>query len=289
MTIDRKTKVPLRLLDDQAGSIAVTFALLASVLCLTVGLAVDYSRSAHVHISLQNDLDAAVLAAAATSETPEDLQVAAQQFIGNNWRSKFGVSEPVFVGIEKPSERTIRGTTSVRVPTTLMALAGVDYVDVRVATEIELAAENVELALVLDVTNSMMGAKIEALKSSAESLIDKVYENPKSAEHVRIAIVPFADHVNIGEINRDASWVDVPSDSETTSETCTNDYREVTGSSNCRMQSYTYDTDGVQVTGEHQICDHEYGPPQYRCFTNTYAERWYGCVSVARLSTRRPR
>jgi Flp pilus assembly protein TadG len=262
------------------GSVAVIFALCLMSLLVSAGLAIDFGRSASLRTSLQNDLDAAILGAAVNETELSAIRTAAEKHLKDNWAAKYEIeAATVTLTVEKPTETTIAGAAQVRVPTTLMALAGISNVDVRVTSQIELASENVELALVLDVTDSMAGAKIEALKTSANSLIDKAYANEKSAEHVKVAIVPFADYVNVGDINRNASWISVPLDSEEVRETCIDNYREVTGTSNCRTVPYTYDRDGVSVTVDTQVCDYEYGPPQNRCFTNTYYTRWYGCAA----------
>ena len=231
-----------------SGTVAVTFAVALTSLLLASGLAVDYSRTLNVQSSLQHDLDAAMLGAAKKSSEIPEIKAAAKLYLENNWRNKFGIEAPLNVVIQKPEENLLLGQISVKVPTTLMSIAGISEVDVNVETEIQLAAENMEIALVLDVTESMIGTKIDALKSSATGLIDKVFENEQSRDHVRIALVPFADYVNVGEINRNANWIDVPLDTETTSESCIDDFRQVTGTSNCRMETFTYDRDGVPFT-----------------------------------------
>ena len=262
-----------------SGTVAVTFAVALTSLLLASGLAVDYSRTLNVQSSLQHDLDAAMLGAAKKSSEIPEIKAAAKLYLENNWRNKFGIEAPLNVVIQKPEENLLLGQISVKVPTTLMSIAGISEVDVNVETEIQLAAENMEIALVLDVTESMIGTKIDALKSSATGLIDKVFENEQSRDHVRIALVPFADYVNVGEINRNANWIDVPLDTETTSESCIDDFRQVTGTSNCRMETFTYDRDGVPFTYESEVCDYEYGPPSTQCFTTTSYNRWYGCAA----------
>lgn len=262
-----------------SGSVMVTFALMAASLIMAAGMAIDYSRSLNVRTSLQNDLDAALLAGALKSDDTSEIADVAQRYIGDNWRNKFGVTGPVSITIDKPDVTLVRGRISVEVPTTLMGLAGIPTVPITVETEIQMAGENIEVALVLDVTDSMIGPKIEALKSSATQLVEKAFENEQSRDHVRIALVPFADYVNVGEINRNANWIDVPTDSETTTETCDPNYREVIGTRNCRMQTFTYDRDGVTVSYDAEVCDYDYGPPTNRCFTTTYPVRWYGCAA----------
>jgi Flp pilus assembly protein TadG len=269
-----------RFLDNQSGSVAIIFALCLMSLLVSAGLAIDFGRSASLRTSLQNDLDAAILGAAVNATEISEMRSVTERQLKDNWSKKFDIAaDTISLTVDKPTETTILGTAQVRVPTTLMALAGIDNVDVSVTSQIELASENVELALVLDVTDSMAGSKIEALKTSANSLIDKAYANEASADHVKIAIVPFADYVNVGELHRNAPWMSVPLDSEETRETCIDNYREVTGTTNCRIVPYTYDRDGVSVTVDTHVCDYEYGPPENRCFTNTYYTRWYGCAA----------
>lgn len=269
-----------RFLDNRSGSVAIIFALCLTSLLVSAGLAIDFGRSASLRTSLQNDLDAAILGAAVKATEIDGIRTAAEKHLQDNWATKYDVAAgTITLTVEKPTETTIVGTAQVQVPTTLMAIAGFSTVDVRVTSHIELASENVELALVLDVTDSMAGTKIEALKTSANGLIDKAYADEEAADHIKVAIIPFADYVNVGELHRNAPWMSVPLDSEETTETCVDDYREIIGSSNCRMVPYTYDRDGVSVTVDTQVCDYEYGPPQSRCFTNTYLTRWYGCAA----------
>jgi Flp pilus assembly protein TadG len=261
------------------GAVAVPFALMLTVLLLTSGLAIDYSRGLSARTALQNDLDAAILSAATKSADIPGIKAAAQTFIDNNWRDKYGAQGEIRVSIEKPEADTVRGTTSVRLPTSFISIAGLTHIDVDVVSEVVLTGTNLEVALVLDVTDSMAGDKIIALRTSARSLVDKAYEKPDARDHVRFALVPFADYVNVGEANRDAPWIDVPADRDTTTETCTDNYRELIGTSNCRIEPITYDRDGVPTTVDSTVCDYQYGPPESRCFTNTYVTRWYGCAA----------
>ena len=109
------------------------------------------------------------------------------------WKKKNGVIDDVKLDVVRPSDTTIRGSAVVNVPTTFMSLAGMKSFDIRVTSEIELAGESVEVALVLNVTDSMAGSKIDALKSSANGLIDKAFAGDDSRDTVNVTIVPFSD------------------------------------------------------------------------------------------------
>ncbi len=263
---------------DCRGAVAIIFGICLLAISLTVGLAIDFARGSSLQVSLQNDLDAAVLSAAAKAQSESQLQQEAQDYFDENWKSKHGVEGAVAVSVQKTNDTQIRGELTVQFPTSFMTLAGIKTVPVSVASSIELAGENVEMALVLDVTDSMAGAKIDALKTSATALIDQIYANDKAKDRVKISIVPFADYVNIGDTNRNASWMSVPLDSSETKTECFDNYQEVTGTSNCRMETFTGNRDGIPYTYEAQVCDYQYGPPQTKCFDNTYVTQWYGCA-----------
>lgn len=260
---------------DSSGTVAIIFAL-----CLfSLGLAIDYGRGVNLQVSMQNDLDAALLGAAGRSAEGDELEAMAQDFFNANWKKKNGVIDDVKLDVARPSDTTIRGSAEVNVPTTFMSLAGINSFDVRVTSEIELAGESVEVALVLDVTDSMAGSKIDALKSSANGLLDKAFAGEDSRDTVKIAIVPFADYVNVGMENRNEPWISVPPDTSSTAEVCQDDYREIIGQSNCRMETGTYDRDGVSTSYDYEVCDYEYSPPESRCFNSTTITRWNGCVA----------
>jgi len=73
---------------DETGNVVITFALLLPVLAAGVGGAVSYSTGSAARTSMQNSLDAAVLAAAASSDLTDALSASAidtaSQYFENN-------------------------------------------------------------------------------------------------------------------------------------------------------------------------------------------------------------
>lgn len=263
---------------SSSGSVAAIFAGLFCAIALTAGLAIDFSRGSTVAVNLQNDLDAALLGAATRAAEGPELTAAAQTYFDENWKQKYGIADDVQISVWKPQDETIAATVSVNVPTTLMALAGIFDIEVSARSEVMLANENLELALVLDTTESMAGAKIDALKASAKALVDLAFAGPESATTVKVSLVPFGNYVNVGMANRDASWMDVPDDTSTTTPICIPDYRDVVGTSNCRDEPYTVWRDGVESTQMGQVCDYEYGPPYTHCWDHVDTTAWFGCA-----------
>jgi hypothetical protein len=60
------------------------------------------------------------------------------------------------------------------------------------------AGQSVEVSLMLDVTGSMAGSKINDLKAAAKDFIDIVVWQDQSEYTSKVAIVPFANTVNLG-------------------------------------------------------------------------------------------
>ena len=260
----------------QDGGVAIIFGLSILVLGLAAGLAMDYARAYSIESALRSDLDAAVLGAASRMSEPNEIQAAALTFFDQNWKAKHSVSD-VTVSVTRTDNNRLTGTASAIVPTTLMKLGGFDSITLSAISEVEVAGGNVELALVLDTTASMDGAKLESLKDAAKSLVEAVYEAPSADEHVKIGIVPFGQYVNVGMPNRNQSWMSVAPDSSTSAQYCRNE-SSVTSTTNCRSETFTGYNDGVPYTYQSEVCDYTYGPPVYTCTDYTDTQTWYGCA-----------
>jgi hypothetical protein len=69
--------------------------------------------------------------------------------------------------------------------------------------------KKLEIALVLDNTGSMASSgKIDALTKASKEFIDAMKKASKKTGDVKVAIVPFDTHVNIGTAYKDSAWLD---------------------------------------------------------------------------------
>ena len=262
--------------DDQ-GATAVVFGIFVLAVLGLVGLSLDSSRAYSVRSSLQAALDAAVLAAAPLSTEPDaDLTGVAQAFMNANWRDKLGVGA-ITVSVSKDSDGKVTGSASARVPTTISNVLGFDGFPINVDSQIAAGSRDIEAVLVVDNTGSMTGAKLDALKTSARTLVEAVYSGRHAERHAKIGIVPFAQYVNVGMANRNKPWMSVPADSSIPRQWC-RDEAPVIGQSNCRMVTYTGYNDGIPYTGQYETCDYQYGPSQYICTPWDETYTWYGCA-----------
>ncbi len=266
-------------LGDRRGTTAVIFGVLAVFMAGVVGVALDGSRAFSVRSSLQAALDAAVLAAAPASTEPDvDLSRLARAYIDANWRNKLGI-DSITVSIARDQDGKVNGAASAMVPTTISSVLGFHGIPVHVESQIAAGSRDIEAVLVVDNTYSMTGAKLDALKTSARTLVRAVYDGRNAERHAKIGIVPFAQYVNVGMANRNKPWMSVPLDTSTERQWC-RDEAPVTGQTNCRMVYYTGYNDGVPYSGQYETCDYQYGPSQYICTPYTDTQTWYGCAGV---------
>jgi Flp pilus assembly protein TadG len=261
---------------DEHGGMAVAFACSLVALLITAGIAVDYARLQDVRSQLQRDLDAAVLGAATDPRAGETPQQSAERYFGSNWKDKIGANS-VSVSVARSGSNRITGQASARVPTTLMALAGIPDILVDGISEVELTGQDIEVSLVLDTTLSMAGTKLAALQSAAKTLIDTAYELPDARDHINIGLVPFSQYVNVGVGNRGASWILVENDSTIEHADC-RPVTPVIGTTNCRMETVSGYNDGVPYSYQAEVCDNLYGPEETDCTPWTEVKTWNGCV-----------
>jgi Flp pilus assembly protein TadG len=192
------------LVKNDRGSVAIMFGLTIFVVFTIVGSAVDYGRTILAQARLQAAVDSSVLAAARVWQLENSLDIAREKAYAQFDSNK--PSEPSRVVSFTPdmeaSTFTMIGETVVRTP----FLSFVNYPQITVATRGQAliagggnAGSDLEIALMLDVTGSMAGSKIEDLKSAAKDLIDIVVWADQSEFKSRVAIVPFSHAVNAGK------------------------------------------------------------------------------------------
>lgn len=197
---------------DRRGNVAVIFGLAAIPILAATGIAVDYGRASMAHARLADVLDAAVLA---VGSKPAMDDAAARTMVTNWVDAQLGESGTISswqIDSFAQDNGKITVTASAEVPTTLTKLIGTDTMPVSVLSEAIRSVNKLEVALVLDTTDSMNqpSTKIAALKAAAKSLVAKITKDPLA--NVKISVVPYGANVNVGVANRKQPWISVPDD-----------------------------------------------------------------------------
>lgn len=103
---------------------------------------------------------------------------------------------------------TVTVTGSGTVATDFMKMVGFPQMNINGASTTTWGSTRMRVAVALDVTGSMNDdGKLAAMKSAAKNLIDTLSSSSRMTEDVYISIIPFAQMVNVGTANKNASWL----------------------------------------------------------------------------------
>ena len=233
---------------DRRGVTAITFALSAMVLMGATFAAVDASRIAGARTELQDALDAATLAAVLKVPTygirapnrggGDDARAnaagrafLAAQLSGNE--ALISVSSTFTTDGD-----VMKGVATAYVDPVFMDLFTGSMVNLTANTEVKRGqGQKLELALVLDTTGSMAGTKIATLITAAKSLSTKLFQG--GGDKVKIAVIPFANYVNVGVASRTQPWANVPADFTVHHNGGSYDYTPTCDPQTCDYETYS--------------------------------------------------
>ena len=136
---------------DTDGAVAMTFGLMLLGVAVAAGLGIDFSRAKNVQTSLQQSLDAAVLAAANLDASADEQKAAGKSFFNANFANN--IAEDVSVDITATGNKVVTGTATANVPATLTRLMGYKNLPVDAYASTGLLAYGDVCVLVLDETS----------------------------------------------------------------------------------------------------------------------------------------
>jgi Flp pilus assembly protein TadG len=189
---------------DRKGAFAMQFALMVIPLTVCTGLSIDGGRAFLARYELAAACDAAALALASTVEDDVDINVLAHKFVNANFHGEH--NGPIVLDVEDlgDEEETIILRGEATIDTYFMPIVGQPTVTVTAECEVKRGGNNVEVTLALDVTESMgsdadPSSRISTLREAATDLIDTVVSDLQTPFYSRIAIVPWANNVYVGD------------------------------------------------------------------------------------------
>lgn len=188
----------------EEGTIAITFGLIAFILMLVTGLAIDSGRAYHAATKMTTALDAAALSAAKTMReaglSDDDLREVAERYFKLNVAGtggNYAVIDRLDIAVNRDTN-AISLTLASHVPTVFGRLAGIDRIPVPAAATAIYESSDIELALQLDVTGSMAGSRLADLKVAVNDLLDIMLPDEGTTNKVRVGLAPFSAGVNAG-------------------------------------------------------------------------------------------
>ena len=187
------------------GNVAMIFALTLPILVMITMGGVDINRASTVRANLQDALDAATLAAARSSAvTVADLTDIGTKALKANLANypEIKLDSATF---SLTSDHVVIADAKVNVKTLVANIILPPYgkllddtLPVGAHSEVNRSSKNIEVGLVLDITGSMAGSRIAALKAAAAQLVDIVVQPVQTPYYTRMAIIPYSIGVNLG-------------------------------------------------------------------------------------------
>jgi Flp pilus assembly protein TadG len=207
-TKGRGAQHPHALAGDERGSIVILSAFLLPLMFFVVGLGVDYSNALRVRTTVATALDAALLAAARDMSIGTITEADVEDQVNTYFDANIFGSNLTNVTIERITTTvdtdagTISGGVAADVTTAFSGILQANEITVNTDAQATYNLLNIELALILDVTGSMSGQKLNDMKAAAKDLVDLLVpdqnNNGGGLDKVRIAVVPYSDLVNVG-------------------------------------------------------------------------------------------
>ena len=183
---------------DDDGSIVVLTLYFFILFLMIGGLGLAVMRHEMNRAKLSVTTDAAVLAAAgmpAGSTVAEIKAVVEDYFAKNDMTSNLNAIDTDGVGVDDIvttlNSTRVTASASMTMNTFLMKLAGVDTLTANVGGTAQIATPKLEVSLVLDVSGSMGGAKIAALKVAAKEFVTTILDSGNPGD-ISISLIPFS-------------------------------------------------------------------------------------------------
>lgn len=199
-----------RFAKDTAGDIAMVFGLMAMIMFLIIGSAVDLGRWLQARSMTVAALDSAVLAAGRMLQVnalDEDAALAAaDRFYKENTSSRAQLSSDTIRFVTAEGGTAITAEGSAFIETTFLRLANIDELPLLKLSGSEFskavlavggnAEESVEISMMLDVSGSMSaGTKFADMKLAAKDLVNIVVYANQGQYYSKVSLVPFSSYV----------------------------------------------------------------------------------------------
>lgn len=191
-------------LSETGANVAISFALVLAPLTTAVGGALDYTRAVMVGTEIQAALDSGVLAAASLTQD-RDPETVVRAYVEAALGDHGDIIESLAITVNSQTSlnsRTVSAEAAVSLKTILLGVIGINDLSIRRASEALEEVRDIEISLVLDVSGSMGGSKIAALRDAAGEFVSVVLD-PARADRTSVSVIPYNGGVRLpGEINR---------------------------------------------------------------------------------------
>jgi Flp pilus assembly protein TadG len=189
---------------DENGTILPLTAIILTGLVLASGAAIDYSRYSSAKNVMNTALDAAILDAGIRlgegQPVDQKFEDDFNAFFNVNITGRGGFTDNYTIVdfSADPDTGKVSATANASVDTTLMRIAGIDEMNISTESAGIFEQTDNEVTIMLDVTGSMRGSKIRALRSAASEAVNILLPKGDKTRGMRVGLVPYASSINVG-------------------------------------------------------------------------------------------
>lgn len=244
------------LLSDIRGNMTIFFAVSIFLIILAVGAAIDFSGMTSKKAKLQTYADMAVLAAASSGqEDIKALRKIARVSVSTNSGDRSLVTR---LKIKKNGDLRVNVIGTYK--PALMGMLGINGIQIRAISESPPVDGSgpMDIAIVIDVTDSMQGTKWDAMQNAVSGLVTDLQKAP--AGTVRASLIPFARYIRLPMSYENSPWLE----KQDSGRECW-DVLDEANSVNCRIEG--------MAEAASTVCD-EYVYREHCQFTV-----WAGCMA----------
>ncbi len=188
---------------DTRGNLAIIAAVSLMPMLIVVGAAIDYSRVYLANSTITTALDSAILSAAkglssgALGNDQLEAHINAMVAANLSGAGMSGLNYSVINIDNNTTNGTLSAGIQVDLPMAIMSIANINSKTVSSSVQVTYGNQKVEVAMMLDVTGSMSGSKISALKTAAIDAVKiLVPANVQNEMKVRVGLVPYSYSIN---------------------------------------------------------------------------------------------
>lgn len=202
---------------DRRGNFGLAFAGVSAVLLIAMGYGVNVSQVYSTKSALLASLDTAVTSTARDITTgkisKEEAPDLIRAFLQTNAQNSMLRGRDVQLSdlVINDNDKTISAKASVDVAMFLPVFATGDTRRVEANSASIYSDKKIEVVMMLDVTGSMAGSKLAALKVAAKNAVDSFFNMDATGKRVRMAVVPYSTSVNAGSLAPSSVFVETKS------------------------------------------------------------------------------
>jgi Flp pilus assembly protein TadG len=189
----------VRFRSEEDGTVSLFAAILFVLMLMMGGFAVDLMRYEYTRTSLQQSLDRCTLAAASLTQDL-DPETVCRDYVAKAGHTDDLTEVDVNEGL---NYRIVEASANAVEKPFFAHMVGINQFDVPAASVAEQRITDIEIAMVLDVSGSMINtpSRISNLRTAAKEFVQTVLETD-AEQRTSIAIVPYNGQVNLGPILR---------------------------------------------------------------------------------------